>query len=189
MQQAKVMGCFHGALTGIIWSVPDIACELFGEDWHYGDAFAYLWRRFGSPHFGSDADKELVTYALVDGNPDIILDVSPKPAGPSCSFRYLLSPLLYQKAEAEYMVHRREPNYDERQGRVIGSIVDVLASMMAELLTPVFIRDVGVNILGRVADKDLGATHYVECSKYAGYGITQDYFLKFDEFGNRPSVE
>lgn len=160
-----------------IW-VPGISEEVFADKWDYGSAFAYLWRRFGPPFEGWDGHKELVSYYLTTDTKGVLLYVSPKPNA-GCSFGYSLSAILKYKLRAEYA----HSMWQEFKGRKIQTpradkINKALRNAMEELKRYVFVRDWPINIQGHVDDY---IPDPAKPSKYAGYGITPDYFDKFNE--------
>lgn len=55
--------------------IPDIC--LNKTQIQYGNAFAYLYRRFGAPEYPSDEYKQLVSYRLTTGHPDYYVLLSP----------------------------------------------------------------------------------------------------------------
>lgn len=54
-------------------------------------AFAYLWRRFGPPWFGSDPNKELVCYYLGTPHPEVFLRLSLKGSRLKYGVGYLIT--------------------------------------------------------------------------------------------------
>ena len=64
--------------------------------------------------------------------------------------------------------------HDPSKWRTIGGLVtrvnQALFDAMQELLTPVYVRDVPINLFGRCEDSDTAAPR----SKYAGYGVPQE---------------
>lgn len=66
---------YDGAMGGIFWLEED-AKEILGE-LNYGEAFAYLFRRFGYPLFGWDGHKTLVNYYLTTPMDGVVLIVEP----------------------------------------------------------------------------------------------------------------
>lgn len=70
----------------------DIAREALGENVPQGSLFAYLFRRFGYPNWGSDPYKELASYLLTTAHPDMLLRITPYAGGdPSISFSFVVT--------------------------------------------------------------------------------------------------
>lgn len=206
MKQADTLVGFHGCKLGEISCVGEIALEVLGDNWEYGNAFAYLWRRFGPPTEGCDPHKDLVSYTLTTDRPDVFLWVDPRPSGVQYSFGYMLSEDLTQLVSEEAYARRVAGvgyGEGEKDGEITGPVIKSLTDAMKDLLRPVFIRDVAVTVLGKVSDsgmdeycwgdrddydtdqdwddvKDL--LTFADRSIYAGYGITSDYFSKFEQF-------
>lgn len=169
---------YQGAMGGIIWT-PDIADEIF-DTWDYGHAFAYLYRRFGPPHLGSDPHTELVSYWLTTKMKGVLLTIRPAHSA-GTSFGYLLSSQIYYKIQTEdiHAMWLRRKGRDFRTPRK-NRIERALKRAMEELKRPTNIRDWLINIQGDV-EPDY-PKKYVEPSNLAGYGISRDYFDKFKEF-------
>lgn len=166
---------YHGAMGGIIWT-PDIADKVFGA-WDYGHAFAYLFRRFGPAHRGCDPHKDLSSYLLTTRMKGVLLSVRPAHSART-SFGFLLTKQIYRKLHLEYthsmwMKGKGKTVKSPRQSR----IERALKQAMEELKRPTNVRDWLINIQGDVEDYP---SNCVDPSNLAGYGITRDYFDKFD---------
>ena len=166
---------YRGAIGGMVIWTPDIADEVF-KTWDYGHAFAYLYRRFGPPHSGSDYHKELVSYWLTTKMKGVLLSVRPAHSA-GTSFGYLLSRQVGHKLNLEHMYAdwKRWKGKDFRTPRK-NRIERALKQAMEELKRPTNIRDWLIDIQG---DVEGHPQNCVEPSKLAGYGITRDYFDKF----------
>ena len=69
-------GCY-GARNGELCSGYALGCAVFGESTVPAfAAFAYCWRRFGPPWWGSDEDKDLACYILHTPQPDVLLTLA-----------------------------------------------------------------------------------------------------------------
>lgn len=166
---------YRGAMGGVIWT-PELADEVF-KTWDYGHAFAYLFRRFGPAHRGCDPYKDLSFYWLTTRMKGVLLTVRPAHSADT-SFGYLLTMQIDRKLYLEH-THSR---WVEGKGKEVRSprksrIERALKQAMEELKRPTNVRDWLINIQGDVADYP---SNCVEPSKLAGYGITRDYFDKFE---------
>jgi hypothetical protein len=211
-------GRMSGAAASDIVDCYELSREAFGEpeDENSGlVAFAYLWRRFGPPPFGSDDHKELCCYYLGTPVCGAVLSVSPRGSGLSYGMGYMISNeirdecdkprrerfaamdrwakdngyedgmslmLLEENREAyqrameavgQPPVHHDLRKWREIEGPV-GKLNKALYRAMRELLRPVFVRDVSINILGRCEPWRVNANP----SRFAGMGIDLDAVLK-----------
>lgn len=140
-----------------------------------GDQFAYLFRRFGYPAWGWDNCKSLVNYILTTPDADVILWCKPSHYLRH-SFGFGLSPSLERESMERVMAYR---THDPREERTEWETTDcykridcAISAAMAELLRPVFVRDVPFNLLGRVADDDpIMRLKPAQRSAQAGYGL------------------
>jgi len=95
-----------GALSGPWCDGHALACRIYGppgcqhpELFARADlpensgltAFAYLWRRFGPPWYGSDAYKDLAGYILGTPHPDVFLRIALKGSGLEYGTGYLIT--------------------------------------------------------------------------------------------------
>jgi len=166
---------YRGAMGGIIWT-PDIADEVF-ETWDYGHAFAYLFRRFGPAHGGCDSYKDLSSYLLTTGMKGVLLSVRPAHSA-GTSFGYLLTRQIERKLRLEdlhstWLAMKGKDFRTPRKNR----IERALRRAMEELKRPTNVRDWLINIQGDVEDHPLNC---IEPSNLSGYGISRDYFDKFN---------
>ena len=161
-QVLKINGEWGGASSDHLVCCHDLAKKIFGKACENENggliALSYLYRRFGPTLHGSDDHKELCCYWLSSSSPEIILTVSPKGLGLDYCFGYLAKESLRFGSK--------------KQAKASKKITSVLTKAMRDLLRPVFIRDVPVNILGRIKDSDV--SREVPYSKYAGYGVPLD---------------
>jgi len=162
----------------------ELAVEAFGEVARAKDSglplFTYMYRRFGPPWSGSDDHKEVASYKLTTSDPRIFLDVSIKGYALDFCFRFLITKELQDEYSA-YMDHRisqvghregREPRAWREGSPIRQHVNEVLIEAMKELLRPVWVRDIPMNILGLVEEED--AEDSVEPSIYAGYGVPKE---------------
>lgn len=159
MRQATGMRGWSGAASGELadgfelareaYGLPDVMSPDKGDDSGL-TCFAYLWRRFGPPRYGSDPHKDLCCYYLTTDDPDVVLWVRPCGSGLAYGVGYMVSKRL-----------AAGPSPSARR-RVQGA----LKRALRELLRPAYVRDVPINILGRCADGEPA-----ERSKYAGLGV------------------
>ena len=63
---------------------------------------------------------------------------------------------------------------EQERGPLAARVNEALITAMRELLRPVFVRDVPLNILGRVPDDQCDFEHAVEPSRYAGLGVPRE---------------
>jgi len=61
-------------------------------------------------------------------------------------------------------------------------IEPVLRQAMEDLLTPTNVRDTFINAVGRVKDDEVGRAT-CKYFKWAGFGVSADYYKKFKERG------
>jgi hypothetical protein len=157
---------WHGAMAGIA-DPGQYADEIFsGGD--YSSLFVYMFRRFGIPESGSDPYKEIACWYLTTTDPAVALIVSPRPSGLRYSFGYLVNTNAYG-----YTSH------DDIEAIRL-KIEPFLKQSMEDLLTPTNVRDVFINAMGKVKDDDVGRA---TCGyfKWAGFGVTSDYYEKFKQ--------
>jgi hypothetical protein len=70
----------RGAAAGELCDGYEVAQAVFGQCSRRSGltAFAYLWRRFGPPWWGSDDHKELVSYILGTPHPEVFVTINLK---------------------------------------------------------------------------------------------------------------
>ena len=157
---------WQGAMAGI--ADPGKYADEILPNGNYSSLFVYMYRRFGIPENGSDPYKEIACWYLTTPDPAVALMVSPRPSGLRYSFGYWVNTNVY-----DYHSH------DEFEA-IRAVIEPSLKQAMKDLLTPTNVRDTFINAVGRVKDDDVGRT---TCGyfKWAGYGVTSDYYKKFND--------
>ena len=158
---------WRGAKSGFV--DPGKFAELTGNA-EYGPLFAYMYRRFGVPEFGSDNHKEIANWYITTPDKNVVLCVSPRPSGCRHSFGYMMNIAVYDDW--------RYRNNDTQIKKVEAAI----RAAMVDLCTPVFVRDVPINAAGRVPD-DSDIEEECPPFAWAGYGVDHTYFEK--EFGKK----
>ena len=157
---------WQGAMAGIA-DPGGYADEIFPNG-NYSSLFVYMFRRFGIPENGSDPYKEIACWYLTTPDPAVALMVSPRPSGLRYSFGYWVNTNVYG-----YHSH------DDIEAIRL-KIEPPLKQSMKDLLTPTNVRDVFINAVGKVSDDDIGRTT-CDYFKWAGFGVTSDYYEKFKE--------
>ena len=157
---------WQGAMAGIA-DPGGYADEIFPKG-NYSSLFVYMFRRFGIPENGSDPYKEIACWHLTTPDPAVVLMVCPRPSGLRYSFGYIVNTAVYN-----YHTH------DEVEA-IRKEIEPSLKQSMKDLLVPTNVRDVYINAVGRVKDDDVGRTT-CDYFKWAGFGVTSDYYKKFKE--------
>lgn len=168
--------------SGFTSSLPGIDCkaliaEALGpgvDDPNSGLlAFAYLWRRFGPPMRGSDAYKDLCAYILTTGDPEVWIWLRVT----ASELRYSAKALARESISGAIWFE-----YERRRAHISQPVSDrvrkVVKDAYRELLRPVPVRDIYINIFGRVPDD--AVVDPVEPPVYAGYGIPLD-AIKLDK--------
>lgn len=153
----------ENASGGFVW-VEDFLPDKF-KLVEYGNLFAYMYRRFGIPQFGSDDHKEIANWYITTPDPAVALRVSPRPSGVNHSFGYVIDQRIYDNWQSKSQVN---------------AVQKALSIAISDLLTPVFVRDVPINAIGRVKRKD-ALDNACDEWKWAGYGVSIEYFEK--EYG------
>ena len=156
---------WQGAMAGIADPGGYADEILAGGD--YSSLFVYMYRRFGIPEVGSDPYKEIACWYIKTPDPAVALIVSPRPSGLRYSFGYLVDTNIYN-----YQSH------DEIEA-IKTAIEPSLKQSMRDLLIPTNVRDVFINAIGRAEDVEVKKTYGY--FKWAGYGVTSDYYKKFKE--------
>lgn len=157
---------WQGAMAGI--ADPGKYTDALLPNGDYASLFTYMYRRFGAPISGSDPYKEIACWYLTTPNAAVALMVSPRPSGLRYSFGYLIDTNVYN-----YHSHD-----DIEAIRV--KIEPFLKQSMKNLLIPTNVRDVFINAIGKVSD-DEEVKITCDYFKWAGYGVTSDYYEKFNE--------
>jgi hypothetical protein len=154
---------WHGAMAGI--ADPGKYADDILSNGDYASLFVYMYRRFGIPIYGSDPYKEIACWYLTTPDAAVALIVSPRPSGLRYSFGYLIDTNVYNynsHDDIEVIKVKIEPS---------------LKQAMKDLLTSTNVRDVYINATGRVSDDEVKET--CDYFKWAGYGVTPDYYKKF----------
>jgi len=131
----------------------------------YADLFVYMYRRFGISEYGSDDYKEIACWYVTTPDPAVVLVVSPRPSGLRYSFGYEIDSRVYG------LFYQNESTPEKER------VEAAIKQAMIDLTVPVNVRDVYINALGKVDDDNL-TSGVCEPSKWAGYGVTSDYFKK-----------
>jgi hypothetical protein len=153
---------WQGARAGII-----DACYLAGRVWpkaSYGNAFAYLFRRFGETA-PFDWHKELCTYNLTTPDPEVGFWLKCSPGSSGLQPGYWLSgPLADAIMESDHRKRFDWPLANPAHGIHGGHVPpagtlsrrahDAIEAGMRDLLRPVFIRDMPITIIGPATDED-----------------------------------
>lgn len=166
---------WRGAGCGIV--DPGAFADLTG-DAEYGPLFAYMYRRFGVPEFGSDDYKEIANWCITTPDKNVVLRVSPRPSGCRYSFGYMINTAVYKDYRMDLV--------DDSKTRT--TIETAIKAALADLCSPVYVRDVPINAAGRVSD-NVVINEESECPpfRWAGYGVDHTYFDK--EFGEKEEEE
>jgi len=157
---------WHGAMAGI--ADPGECADDILTDGDYASLFVYMYRRFGIPMSGSDPYKEIACWYLTTPDPAVALIVSPRPSGLRYSFGYFIDTNVYgfnSHDDIEAIRLKIEPS---------------LKQAMEDLLIPTNVRDAYINAIGRILD-DMRVKETCDYFKWAGYGVTYDYYKKFEE--------
>lgn len=155
---------WHGAMAGI--ADPGEFADSILAGGNYASLFVYMFRRFGISEYGSDPYKEIACWYLTTPDPAVVLLVSPRPSGLRLSFGYMINTEVYH-----YKSH------DDIEAIRL-KIEPFLKQAMSDLLTPTNIRDVFINAVGKIND-DIKMARPCAYSKWAGFGVTPDYYKKF----------
>ena len=141
-----------------------------------GNAFVYLYRRFGPPFAGSDSYKDVCAYYIDTSLEDVQVVV--RIGGD----RAYLGVAAGMKVQWRYNEDRiRNGDEDTLFMKLAG---EALESGIRDLLRPVYVRDVPITLLGRATESELGEyledeeqyENEVPRSKMAGYGIPHDLY-------------
>ncbi len=157
---------WRGAMSGFM-DPGAFAGEIGNPE--YGPLFAYMYRRFGVPEFGSDNHKEIANWYITTPDEAVMLCVSPRPSGGRYSFGYMINTAVYHEGRG-------------RQTWAKGNAA--IKRAMKDLLAPVYVRDVPINAVGRMEDDVEGEC---PCFRWAGYGVDHKYFK--DEYGESKKSE
>jgi len=157
-QPEQLPEAIEGYSCGALFRCSALARDAFGERANEPalSHMAYLYRRFGPPFYGSDEHKAIACWILTTGTPDLWFWVSCKASALRHCFGVMLTYALSAELDCE------PPDGP----RVIACRLE-LVECYRELLRPVFVRDIPINLLGR-CDPSPDAL-VVEPSRYAGY--------------------
>lgn len=149
------------AMGGFVWTEDFMPDEI--KTMEYGPLFAYMYRRFGVPEYGSDSHKEIANWYVTTPDPSVSLCVSPRPSGVEHSFGFSIDMSVYN---------------DRRNSEQIKSVESALSKAMLDLLTPVFVRDVPINGNGLIPNDSPLMKTDDECPhfEWAGFGVVHEYF-------------
>lgn len=155
---------YAGGMLFTMFRLADVAFGKDVADESGVSLFAYMWRRFGPPWFGSDEDKELAEWVISTRLDGLFLVVSPKGGALRHSFA-----VLYGMAQIG-----RFPADGYSDNAAVLECRAELVRTMRDLLNPVFVRDVPINALGRMDEESIpvGAIVY-DRSVYAGLGMLE----------------
>lgn len=153
---------WHGAMSGYV-DPGEFASDIFPNG-DFAHLFVYMFRRFGISEHGSDDYKEIACWYITTPDPAVALVVSPRPPGLRYSFGYEMNIDVYP--------YRHEDDEQKRKVEV------ALKEATRDLLIPTNVRDGYINALGKVEDENIGKST-VDYSKWAGFGVTSDYYKKF----------
>lgn len=154
---------WHGAMAGYV-DPGKFATDILPSG-DYASLFVYMFRRFGISEYGSDPYKEIACWFITTPDPAVVLMVSPRPSGLRYSFGYEINSNIYDDLS--------------RDIESIKKVESALKEAMKDLLTPTNVRDVFINAVGEVNDDDIGGAKTCSYFKWAGFGVTSDYYEKF----------
>lgn len=157
-------GDWSGAKSGVI-----NATFLADQIWpgvQYGNAFAYLFRRFGETG-PFDWHKQLCNYDLTTPDEEVGFWLSCCPSSVGMEPGFWLADRLhreimlndYRKACDWPLADPSGPDYGTRippEGTASRRAIDAIAEGMRDLFRPVYVRDVPINIMGKMTDADAG---------------------------------
>lgn len=169
--QIKWAGCEilkpHAGMSGAKMGLlnPGYLSRKVWPDINWGEAFAYLVRRFG---FSGQHDwhKQLCSFNLTTPDNEVGFWLDPKPSDEDVEPGYWVAKTLVPNLATEdrrsyYDWPMAEPEkgetYSDRippEGTVSHRCHIAIEAGMRDLLRPVYIRDVPINILGRLSDAE-----------------------------------
>lgn len=127
-------------------------------------AFVYLYRRFGPPFIGGDPSKDVATYVLTTSHSEIWLTLGLSGSPLPYAVGYLCAAALHK--QLSLACRSSDAPYE--------LVTRTIMLALKELLRPVFINDVAINILGRIPDDELDDRDCAERSPYAGLGVPRE---------------
>lgn len=151
------------SLTNIIQKLNDDRIDDIASI-DSGKAFVYLYRRFGFTASGSDGQKEVCDYVIPTSHPEVFVVI------------HIGATRAYLGVTSTREAHRR---YTQEELGSLGvatvymqQIHQAVEDCLRDLLRPVRVRDVAINLLGVVPDADVNDE--AERSPAAGYGVPGD---------------
>jgi hypothetical protein len=138
-----------------------IAEKILGKDIDYGRLFTYMYRRFGPSEFGGDSFKEVMRWKLKTKDENVLLLVSPNITDSQStllSFGFSVNTNVIKL----YNLSREEEI----------TINKLFEDTINDLLTPVCVRDIMINIKGIYN----GGVKPVDYFKYSGFGVDHSCF-------------
>jgi len=142
MKQIESLAGYTGAKGDSYFWMDELAKEVFGDNAKTCEgliAFAYLYRRFGPPTHGCDDHKEIAAYYLTTDIEGLVLFFTCSASPIKLCFGYMRnSGVLYKLPPRG----SEDPNPFQLECR------KALMDAMRELLEPVWVRDLPINILG-----------------------------------------
>jgi len=135
---------YVGAKGGL-FDLSEDAKKLMGGNPSACSAFIYLFRRFGYPKFGWDGLKHLIQYQISTPMEGVALIVEPAVAGGG-TFGYMLREDIDQAC----MDEDHKPWKDRPDDSIMKQVHTALCAAITDLLRPVYVRDVMLNISGFV---------------------------------------
>lgn len=145
-----------------------------------GAMMAYLWRRFGYPVHGRDDYKSLVNYTLTTPDPEVIVWCDPA-SRIALSFGYGYTDAMARQIRAVEASAPRMGDYDRHVAwlqttPLYQRIACAVEYTLKDLLRPVFVRDVALNILGPVRDDSpVFELEPVDRYVHAGWGVGAEF--------------
>jgi hypothetical protein len=169
----------------------NITNEVFGTavDLHSipaGPALIYMIRRFGYSESGTDDYKRLCNYVLPTRIGGLYLGISF--SATSCWIDDLMDDEAgYRYQEAESKARPYDIDHIFPGDTLIGQYQQALKEATQDLLRPVFIRDVPINILGRAENVEWDeekeeCSNCVERHFSSGYGVVVDAYREADTY-------
>lgn len=222
-----------GHLDSLLY-LPDLAKHVYGDHAKGLDssltAFAYCYRRFGPPPWGTDGRKNLGgEWILTTRDPEVFLGVDPGGCSIDYYLHYYVSERLRDEADGPGLEWRREaarrrfdaenpgksyedfmlaqiedepcpflvpiveqspggpqklrhllawpddmPPYPRRCSAEIEARVECAVTYaLRDLLRPCYVRDVAINLFGRISEKNLARGQVARRSPLAGWGVRE----------------
>ena len=159
---------WRGGNGGFLWLDSDEVINILGDNDH---SFRYLFRRFGYPMHGYDGRKSLCEFVINTPTPFVKLEI--RVSGSNMYFSRCISPELEKELRNEALTfNNRNPVKWTYQHLAL----QALYTTVKDLLKPVQIRDVYLNINGEYqpkhSDEDGEPLEPIaKKSPMSGYGI------------------